>query len=144
MIRLWSGGGGGFGDPMTRDPALVEEDVANGLVSVERARDVYGVVPGDAAATASLRAAPRAAGDAFDFGTARSEWERIHGEAAERIGAFLPSLPVGRAPLCPGRNLSPPARNGRRPLSRRGGRDGDRRGRQRVRQPSEPLKAAAE
>ncbi len=37
-------GGGGFGDPRERDPALVQRDVAEGLVSPERARRVYGVV----------------------------------------------------------------------------------------------------
>jgi hypothetical protein len=79
---------------MTRDPALVEADVANGLVSEERARDIYGVVPGDAAGTAKLRAATRNTADAFDFGSARDKWERVHGAAAERIGAFLPTLPV--------------------------------------------------
>ena len=97
-IRLWGGGGGGFGDPFTRDPALVAEDVANGLVSQERARAVYGVVIGDGlvdrAMTAALRRAARPAGDGFDFGIARTAWERIHGAAAERIGAFLPSLPA--------------------------------------------------
>jgi N-methylhydantoinase B len=44
-------GGGGYGDPIDRDTALVERDVASGLVSVEAARDIYGVVPRDAAAT---------------------------------------------------------------------------------------------
>jgi N-methylhydantoinase B len=37
-------GGGGYGDPLGRDPTLVADDVGNGLVSVERAREVYGVV----------------------------------------------------------------------------------------------------
>ena len=37
-------GGGGFGDPFTRDPAAVLTDVRNGLVSRERARGDYGVV----------------------------------------------------------------------------------------------------
>ncbi len=37
-------GGGGFGDPRTRDPALVLRDVREGKVSVERASAVYGVV----------------------------------------------------------------------------------------------------
>jgi N-methylhydantoinase B len=37
-------GGGGYGDPLGRDPALVAADAENGLVSVERAREVYGVV----------------------------------------------------------------------------------------------------
>jgi N-methylhydantoinase B len=37
-------GGGGFGDPLRRDPALVSEDVADGYVSIERAAKDYGVV----------------------------------------------------------------------------------------------------
>lgn len=37
-------GGGGYGDPRQRDPALVLEDVENGLVSPERALRQYGVV----------------------------------------------------------------------------------------------------
>jgi N-methylhydantoinase B len=60
-------GGGGYGDPATRDPALVLEDVVDGRVSVEAARDVYHVaVQGrgatlalDADATARLRTAGR-------------------------------------------------------------------------------------
>jgi N-methylhydantoinase B len=37
-------GGGGYGDPKTRDPQRVQKDVAEGLVSAERAKEVYGVV----------------------------------------------------------------------------------------------------
>lgn len=37
-------GGGGFGEPHQRDPARVAADVADGLVSREAAREVYGVV----------------------------------------------------------------------------------------------------
>ncbi len=36
-------GGGGYGDPFEREPALVREDVLVRFVTVERARDVYGV-----------------------------------------------------------------------------------------------------
>jgi len=39
-----SSGGGGFGDPLRREPALVLEDVIDEYVSVERARKDYGVV----------------------------------------------------------------------------------------------------
>jgi N-methylhydantoinase B len=39
-----SAGGGGFGDPLERDPIAVREDVADGYVSIERARKDYGVV----------------------------------------------------------------------------------------------------
>jgi N-methylhydantoinase B len=98
VIRLWSGGGGGYGDPFMRDPEAVVRDVAAGLISGERATEVYGVVlDGDAvdeAATARLRGGQREPGG-FDFGAARSAWERVHGIAAERIAAWLPSLPVG-------------------------------------------------
>jgi N-methylhydantoinase B len=37
-------GGGGFGNPFERPRGLVEDDVANGLVSIESARRDYGVV----------------------------------------------------------------------------------------------------
>ncbi len=36
-------GGGGMGDPKDRDPALVQRDVEDGLVSPEAARAIYGV-----------------------------------------------------------------------------------------------------
>jgi len=39
-----SAGGGGFGDPLERDPEQVKEDVVDGFVSIERARKDYGVV----------------------------------------------------------------------------------------------------
>ncbi|WP_108663682.1 hydantoinase B/oxoprolinase family protein [Acuticoccus kandeliae] len=37
-------GGGGFGDPLERDPALVAQDVRAGFVSVAAAREHYGVI----------------------------------------------------------------------------------------------------
>ncbi|PHK94796.1 hydantoin utilization protein B [Pseudoroseomonas rhizosphaerae] len=53
--------GGGYGDPFRRDPALVLEDVLDGLLSAETARRDYGVaIAGkavDEAATAALRGA---------------------------------------------------------------------------------------
>ena len=53
-------GGGGYGDPRARDPALVAADVRGGLVSRAAAADKYGVVLDDdegvdSAATAALR-----------------------------------------------------------------------------------------
>jgi N-methylhydantoinase B len=39
-----SGGGGGYGDPLDRDPALVLADALEGWVSVAHGGDVYGVV----------------------------------------------------------------------------------------------------
>jgi N-methylhydantoinase B len=60
-------GGGGWGDPLDRDPERVRQDVRNGFVSVARARQVYGVVVDaaglkvDLAATRQQRATPRRA-----------------------------------------------------------------------------------
>ena len=39
-----SGGGGGFGNPLERDPEQVLADVRAGYVSVEAAQNEYGVV----------------------------------------------------------------------------------------------------
>jgi N-methylhydantoinase B len=39
-----SAGGGGYGDPLERDPERVRDDVADGYVTLERARKDYGVV----------------------------------------------------------------------------------------------------
>jgi N-methylhydantoinase B len=52
-VRLQNGGG--YGDPIERDPAAVERDVADGAVSRERAAAVFGVVAGDAEATRRRR-----------------------------------------------------------------------------------------
>jgi len=43
-VRLRFPGGGGYGDPMSRPVADVLSDVVNGYVSIEAARDAYGVV----------------------------------------------------------------------------------------------------
>ena len=40
----YANGGGGYGDPLERDPELVRDDARNSIVSVEAARDEYGVV----------------------------------------------------------------------------------------------------
>jgi N-methylhydantoinase B len=62
VIQFQSAGGGGYGDPLQRDPEAVEADVRNGYVSIERAREDYGVVidpasmKADPAATEKLRA----------------------------------------------------------------------------------------
>ena len=42
-IIIRTPGGGGYGDPKDRDPEKVREDVYNGLVSPEAARDIYGL-----------------------------------------------------------------------------------------------------
>jgi N-methylhydantoinase B len=59
-VRLETPGGGGFGDPLTRDPVRVARDVDLGYVTPAAALKDYGVVIGengivDAMATAALR-----------------------------------------------------------------------------------------
>ncbi|WP_286172005.1 hydantoinase B/oxoprolinase family protein [Gracilibacillus phocaeensis] len=43
IIQFHRAGGGGWGDPLERDPELVLEDVKNGLVSITAAAKTYGV-----------------------------------------------------------------------------------------------------
>ncbi|MEW5933235.1 MAG: hydantoinase B/oxoprolinase family protein [Bacillota bacterium] len=66
LVTAMTGGGGGYGSPLVRDPAAVREDVLEGFVSPEAAERDYGVVLDpvtmevDEEATARLRAARRA------------------------------------------------------------------------------------
>jgi N-methylhydantoinase B len=64
VISFQQSGAGGYGDPFTRDPLRVLDDVLDDYVSIDAARERYGVVitgegaalAVDAAATAALRA----------------------------------------------------------------------------------------
>jgi len=40
-------GGGGYGDPLERDPAQVREDILDDFTTLELARDAYGVIFAD-------------------------------------------------------------------------------------------------
>ena len=59
VLRHEQAGGGGYGDPLRRDPAAVVEDIADGKISADFARRHFGVVlDGSAvspAATTALR-----------------------------------------------------------------------------------------
>jgi N-methylhydantoinase B len=66
-----SAGGGGFGDPLERDPALVCEDIIDGYVSVARAAKDYGVVVRETDAVLGLYA--------VDVEATERERERIRG-----------------------------------------------------------------
>ncbi|MFF5989947.1 hydantoinase B/oxoprolinase family protein [Prauserella flavalba] len=63
VLVQWIAGGGGYGDPLLRDPRLVAADVRDGYVTAETARRTYGVViadgTADEAATQRARAALR-------------------------------------------------------------------------------------
>jgi N-methylhydantoinase B len=67
LMLLQTGGGGGYGDPLTRDPDLVRRDVEFGYVTPAGAERDYGVALADdgsvdAEATERLRAARRREG----------------------------------------------------------------------------------
>lgn len=74
LLRVVTCGGGGWGDPLLRDPADVRRDVLEGFVSVRGARDDYGVALDpetyrlDEEETARLRGQPRAEAGMFDRG----------------------------------------------------------------------------
>jgi N-methylhydantoinase B len=71
VLVFRTAGAGGWGDPLERPAAKVERDVRRRLVTARAARAEYGVVPGDAEATARLRDELRAARGPlprFEFG----------------------------------------------------------------------------
>jgi N-methylhydantoinase B len=67
VVTIDAAGGGGCGNPLDRGPEMVERDVMEGYVSIDEAREVYGVVLNpvtlrlDAEATGNLRRTRRAA-----------------------------------------------------------------------------------
>jgi N-methylhydantoinase B len=81
LLRLMTCGGGGWGDPLSRDPSLVQQDVARGFVSLQRALEDYGVVLApntleiDKAATEALRQDRTALLPLFDRGPTFAEGE---------------------------------------------------------------------
>jgi N-methylhydantoinase B len=68
IVRVVTTGGGGWGDPLEREVELVQKDATEGRISLQSARDDYGVVLGedadgyavDTVATEKLRAGLRA------------------------------------------------------------------------------------
>jgi len=99
-LRALTPGGGGYGDPLARDPAAVAEDVADELVSVESARRDYGVALDaggavDEAQTARLRRELRrgelaAGGDVGDGETAAATVaETVSADGGETAAATV-------------------------------------------------------
>ena len=44
LVRIYTAGGGGWGDPLERDVSMVLDDFEDGFVSLQAARDSYGVI----------------------------------------------------------------------------------------------------
>ena len=104
VVRMITPAGGGFGDPLKRDPERVAGDVESGLLSREDATRLYGVVFAaeeiDRAATARRRAelaAATAKPPRFALGETRAAYEEIwppemRGRLAREALAAEPNL----------------------------------------------------
>lgn len=93
-------GGGGWGDPLERDPELVALEVRRGLVSREGARD-YGVVVGaqgglDASATEALRAELRSGRGKLEVFNRGPSIEELRERCLAETGLPAPAPPVWR------------------------------------------------
>lgn len=101
-VEIVTSCGGGYGDPLQRDPALVLRDVRDGYVSAAEARDAYGVVVTGGAVDADGTAARRAAAaknrpspSAFSFGPEREAYEAGFPEALQdMLWGLLSRFPV--------------------------------------------------
>ena len=97
LLHYVTWGGGGWGDPLERDPSLVGREVARGLVSVDGARS-YGVVVDadgnvDDAATATLRDEirnRRGELEVFDFGP---DIDTLRANCQDETGLPAPQQP---------------------------------------------------
>jgi N-methylhydantoinase B len=93
MLIYRTAGGGGWKDPFDRPQEKVEADVAKGLVSAAKAESDYGVVLGDAEATAVLREQKRVErGTVKDFDLGPSLGEILASAKAE-TGLEPPDTP---------------------------------------------------
>jgi N-methylhydantoinase B len=95
-VIMQSAGGGGYGDPLAREPERVRQDVRSGYVSAVRAREGYGVVltqhgEVDAAATAAERTRLAAARRRFPVvGDERDPYDGRRGK--HRLVRLAPGL----------------------------------------------------
>lgn len=113
VLTIMTPGGGGWGNPLERDPARVARDVVRDLVSVAAAREQYGVVfdertrQVDDAATQQLREvlAARGAAAAPDpargFDAVRRRWEAVFDDASMNalVAALLAAPAANRNAL---------------------------------------------
>ena len=132
VVIMRSSAGGSVGDPLERDPERVAQDARDGYVTVERAREAYGVVLQggalDTAATTALRAKTKAARRQFPLdGAADDTYDAnglrrcpLHPATAASVGAAQDTLveyvSETAAPLRAWVSLSPDAPEGRLPL----------------------------
>ena len=106
VVSIQTSGGGGYGDPLDRDPNAVAADVRSGLLGAAAARDDYGVVlregRPDLVATTARRAqaADAAPGTLFDLGPSRRAYEAVWTPAlSSALAEFLLTLPPSVRPF---------------------------------------------
>ena len=105
-LRMNSPSGGGFGDPLERDPEAVLRDVLDEMLSIDLARRAYGVVISDGkideAATRAERARQASSSrglSAFAFGPEREAHERRWSNAASAaLADAVLASPAGLRP----------------------------------------------
>jgi N-methylhydantoinase B len=112
-------GGGGYGDPIRRDPARVARDIHNGFVTPQWASALYGVVTGDGAVDAEATRARRRAIRTERLGgrTPKAETPEYNG-----IASVCPMIGEGKRfrfrCLC-GADLGPATAGNRAPIGAR-------------------------
>jgi N-methylhydantoinase B len=103
VVRFETAGGGGWGDPLTREPERVLWDVENGFITPAAAERDYGVAILDGKVdedrTRALRqrmaaeAPPR--DQVFDFGPFREAYERVWSvQMRDELASMLYGLPI--------------------------------------------------
>jgi N-methylhydantoinase B len=101
VVRIMTAGGGGYGNPLERDPRKVLYDVRQGFVSRQAAKKEYGVVIEDGQVNyeetrrARLILSKERAIRDFDFGPEREEYEkRWTPEVRSSLVRLIYELPV--------------------------------------------------
>ena len=93
VVRIVSPGGGGYGPPFRRDPAMVLADLIDGFLTEQTARKAYGVIIRDRKiddqATAAARSTAANTPEPFGFGPERAEYEAVFSPALQDIVARL-------------------------------------------------------
>lgn len=105
VVRICSPSGGGWGNPYKRDADKVLADVENGLLSIEKAREQYGVAiiqttgkySIDEQQTKTLRQDMDVSNKIYDLGEKREKYEAVWSrEASNRLAVVLQKLPVSQ------------------------------------------------
>ncbi|MGG4483053.1 hydantoinase B/oxoprolinase family protein [Paenibacillus illinoisensis] len=98
-VTFLSQGGGGYGDPLNRNAQSVLADVRSGLLSIAKARELYGVVIKgtnvDEAETQSLRETMQINVEDFSYGPTRDQFEAIWSDDMQlTLGQALKEYPL--------------------------------------------------